>query len=156
MRALIGRKGVAPEGEKEEGDLRTPAGRYALGTVFGRAESVEGLQMPYRQATRNDHWVDDPDSERYNQWVRLKSGEKPLWKSAERLRVSSYEHAVVVNYNMDPVTPGKGSAIFLHQTGDFKKGSSGCIAVSREDMLKILEWLQEDARPHIEIRARKA
>jgi L,D-peptidoglycan transpeptidase YkuD (ErfK/YbiS/YcfS/YnhG family) len=68
------------------------------------------------------------------------------WKSAERLADyrKQYEYAITIDYNVDPVVPGKVSAIFLHvATG---KPTAGCIAVPRAAMVFLLGFIGKDTR----------
>ena len=68
MDAVIGRNGVAPPGEKREGDGRTPSGLFRLKTAFGYPPSVPS-QMPYRQSQEDDLWIDDSNDAL---WVLLR------------------------------------------------------------------------------------
>ncbi|MFN8929015.1 MAG: L,D-transpeptidase family protein [Alphaproteobacteria bacterium] len=43
-----------------------------------------------------------------------------------------------MGYNDDPVIPGRGSAIFLHLAQPDWRGTEGCIAIARADMLELL------------------
>ena len=145
--ASIGRNGFAPYGEKREGDGRTPSGLYRLGTAFGYAESA-ATKMPYRQSQPDDVWIDDPNAPDYNRWVkqsqtRALSFEK--MKRADHL----YKHGMVIEYNTDPVIKGHGSAIFLHIWAGSKSTTAGCVAVSEENLLRILNWLDPAAKPAI-------
>ncbi len=145
--AMIGRNGFAPPGEKREGDGRTPAGTYYLGFAFGYLPKVDSA-MPYRRMTKNDIWVDDPASPDYN---RPKKRGETQAKSFEDMVLPDdrYKYGIVIRYNMDPVVPGHGSAIFLHVWKDPKTPTSGCVAVSEENMLKLLKWLDPGKRPVI-------
>ena len=139
----VGKNGVSAE--SQEGDYRTPKGLFSLGFAFG-TENLTDLSIPYRQLNENCYWVDDPESKFYNQWQETTN---VTWKSAEHLidYAASYQYTVVVNYNMNPIVPYKGSAIFLHcATGSY---TAGCIAVPTADMRKILYWLKEAANPMI-------
>ncbi len=142
---LIGEKGFAPIGEKREGDGKTPSGIFPLGTAFGYDSSVE-TKMPYRQATEEDFWVDDVNSEDYNRWVKG----KPHAASWERMKREDdkYKYGVVIEYNTKPIVKGNGSAIFLHV---WKSGesTSGCVSMSEEMVLKILGWLDPAKKPLI-------
>ncbi len=141
----IGEKGFATIGEKREGDGKTPSGIFPLGIAFGYDPSV-ATRMPYRQATEDDFWVDDVNSEDYNQWVR---GE-PNAASREKMKRDDdqYKYGVVIEYNTHPIVKGNGSAIFLHV---WKPGesTSGCVAMSEEMVLKILGWLDPAQKPLI-------
>jgi L,D-peptidoglycan transpeptidase YkuD (ErfK/YbiS/YcfS/YnhG family) len=145
--AMIGRNGFAPSGEKREGDGRTPPGVYSLGFAFGYGPKIDSA-MPYRQMTLSDIWVDDPSSPDYN---RLKKRGDTKAKSFEDMVLPDdrYKYGIVIRYNMDPVVPAHGSAIFLHTWKDPKTPTSGCVAISEEGILKLLKWLDPRKRPVI-------
>ncbi|HLD69441.1 MAG TPA: L,D-transpeptidase family protein [Candidatus Omnitrophota bacterium] len=146
MQAVIGRNGFARAGEKREGDGQTPTGIYAIRRAFGYPENIS-TSLLYRQATDNDFWVDDYNSAQYNQWVEG----APQAKSFERLKRDDdlYKYAIVIEYNTDPMINGYGSAIFLHIWRDRDHETSGCVAVSEENILKLLSWLSIDQNPMI-------
>ena len=146
MPAMLGKNGVARIFDKKEGDGRTPLGIFKLRRAFGYLPSVE-TGLVYTQVTENDFWVDDPDSPQYNQWVKG----PPNAKSFEKLRRDDdlYKYAIVIEYNTDPIIPGKGSAIFLHVWRDDKTPTAGCVAVSEENLLKLLQWLDSKKEPVI-------
>ena len=102
-------------------------------------------KLPYRQATADDFWVDDPASPQYNRWVSGKTDAK----SFEKLRQPAYKYAAVIEYNTDPVVPGKGSAIFLHVWSGPEKATAGCVAVRAQTMQDLLSWLDKDRHPVI-------
>ncbi len=142
---LIGNKGFAAIDMKREGDGKTPSGIFSLGIAFGYEPSI-GTGMVYRQATEDDFWVDDVNSEDYNRWVKG----KPDAASFEKMKRDDdkYEYGVVIEYNTHPVVKGRGSAIFLHV---WKPGeaTSGCVAMSEETVLAILGWLNPARKPLI-------
>ncbi len=141
----IGEKGFARIGDKREGDGKSPSGVFPLGIAFGYDPSVE-TKMPYRQATEDDFWVDDANSEDYNKWVKG----KPNAASWEKMKRDDdrYKYGVVIEYNTDPIVKGKGSAIFLHV---WKDGGAtlGCVSMPEEMVLKILGWLDPAKKPLI-------
>jgi len=141
----IGEMGFAAIDNKKEGDGKSPSGVFPLGIAFGYDPSVV-TKMPYRQATEDDFWVDDVNSEDYNQWVK---GE-PNAASWEKMRRDDdqYKVGVVIEYNMYPIVKGKGSAIFLHV---WKGGGAtlGCVSMPEEMVLKILGWLDPAKKPLI-------
>jgi L,D-peptidoglycan transpeptidase YkuD (ErfK/YbiS/YcfS/YnhG family) len=145
--AMIGRNGFAQSGEKREGDGKTPSGIYYLGFTFGYSPKIDST-MPYRHMTRNDIWVDDPASPDYN---RLKKCGETRAKSFEDMVLPDdrYKYGIVIRYNMDPVVPDHGSAIFLHVWKDPKTATSGCVAISEENMLRLLKWLDPGKNPVI-------
>jgi len=144
--AVIGRNGLASIGGKKEGDGKTPAGVFLLGPAFGYAPAIEtGLQ--YRQVGDLDFWVDDPQSMQYNKWV---SGTF-VARSFERMKRldNLYQYGIVIRYNMQPVIPGAGSAIFMHVWRRYNSPTSGCVALNQRNLRKILHWLNEQYQPVI-------
>ena len=145
--AVIGRNGFATTGEKREGDGKTPSGIYPLKMTFGYDESIK-TKMPYRQALADDLWIDDVNADDYNRWVK-KSETRAA--SYERMRRDDnlYKYGIVIEYNTSPVIKGNGSAIFLHIWKGESVPTAGCVAVSEENILKILQWLDPAASPLI-------
>jgi L,D-peptidoglycan transpeptidase YkuD (ErfK/YbiS/YcfS/YnhG family) len=88
-----------------------------------------------------DGWCDDPTDSLYNKPVML-----PYHASAESLwrEDDIYDVIVVLGHNDDPAKPGKGSAIFLHIANDDFKGTEGCIALKKEDLLELLPILKSN------------
>lgn len=145
MDGVIGKNGFAPPGEKNEGDGRTPSGIFPLGTVFGYELSFP-TRMSYRQATADDLWVDDVHADDYNRWVTKGATEAA---SVERMRRDDdlYKLGIVVEYNTNPVIKGRGSAIFFHLWKEKGMPTAGCIALSEEDLGKIVRWLDPASQP---------
>jgi L,D-peptidoglycan transpeptidase YkuD (ErfK/YbiS/YcfS/YnhG family) len=136
--AAVGRTGIKTD--KCEGDGATPAGSYPLVSVFYRQDRIAtpASGLPTRSLAPRDGWVDDPGDPNYNRLVAL-----PYPASAERMWLDGglYDALVVIGYNMDPVVPGAGSAIFLHiATADFAP-TEGCVAVEKEVLLGLLPLL---------------
>lgn len=145
LTAAVGRNGFAKRGEKREGDGRSPSGLFPLESVFGYAPSA-ATGMPYRQATEDDIWVDDPDSPQYNRWVR--KGESAA-ASYEVMKLPDlrYRHGVVIGYNRNPVVQGAGSAIFLHAWLERGRSTAGCVALQEEDLVRLIAWLDPARQP---------
>jgi L,D-peptidoglycan transpeptidase YkuD (ErfK/YbiS/YcfS/YnhG family) len=146
FRATIGEKGFASMDKKREGDGQSPTGIFSLGTAFGYARSAR-TKMPYRQATDNDFWVDDVHSDDYNKWINGRPGTT----SVEKMRREDdlYKYGVVIEYNMNPIVRGKGSAIFLHVWRGEGIPTLGCVAVAEDNILRLLGWLDPAKRPLI-------
>ncbi|MBI4633408.1 MAG: L,D-transpeptidase family protein [Deltaproteobacteria bacterium] len=145
MDGVIGKNGFAPQGEKREGDGRTPSGIFPLGMVFGYQPSFP-TRMSYRQTDADDLWVDDVQADDYNRWTT-----KGTTKAAsfERMRRDDdlYKLGVVVEYNTNPVIKGYGSAIFFHLWRGKGIPTAGCVALSEEDLGRIVRWLDPAAQP---------
>jgi L,D-peptidoglycan transpeptidase YkuD (ErfK/YbiS/YcfS/YnhG family) len=52
-----------------------------------------------------------------------------------------YDALVVIGYNMDPITPGAGSAIFLHVASADFAPTAGCVAVNKQVLLGLIPLL---------------
>jgi len=144
MKAMIGKNGFAPPGAKREGDGRTPSGVFPLGTAFGYDPYVE-TRMPYRQATAEDVWVDDPEAVDYNRWVK-KGQTKAASFEIMRREDHLYRYGIVIEYNTDPVVKGHGSAIFFHVWLHSSESTHGCVALSEDNMRRVLRWLEPEAK----------
>jgi L,D-peptidoglycan transpeptidase YkuD (ErfK/YbiS/YcfS/YnhG family) len=144
--AVIGLKGFAKPGEKKEGDRKTPSGIFELGDVFGYSATA-ATRMPYRQSTEDDKFIDDVQSDAYNTWVKGPTAAKSFEKM--KRKDGLYEYGVVVNYNMNPVIKGNGSAIFIHVWRSPTSGTAGCVALAKEHVISILKWLDPKLKPKL-------
>lgn len=143
--AIIGKNGVSAH--HVEGDMASPIGLYKLGVAFSTEEAVP-FDYPCRTIGPNSWWVDDPASPLYNQWVECETPEG--FSSAEKLdsQPQAYHYGMVVEYNTDPIIPGRGSAIFFHCYGRLGY-THGCVSVEECVMLEVLKWLRPECAPHI-------
>lgn len=141
----VGANGVSRE--SYEGSRMTPAGVFPIGEAFYIEEKPKTGLSTF-QITENTYWVDDEDSELYNQRIEL-DGEK-TWQSAERMieYTDAYKYGFVVEYNQNPVEPGRGSAIFFHVG---QQPTLGCIATTEDMVLAYLAELSKDMHPYIVI-----
>jgi D-alanyl-D-alanine dipeptidase len=137
--------------QKVEGDKKSPAGVFRLIQAFGY-EAVDAVGIsgfPYQQVT--GHWkcVDDVKSDYYNQLVDDRQVDVVDWNSHEEMKRTDdlYQLGVVVEHNGRPVAPGAGSCIFLHLWRNSGQGTSGCTAMAKDNMVKLLQWLDEGAKP---------
>jgi L,D-peptidoglycan transpeptidase YkuD (ErfK/YbiS/YcfS/YnhG family) len=137
----LGKGGIIPAADKREGDGRSPIGLWPLRRVLYRADrgARPKTAMPAQAIHREDGWCDDPADPAYNRPVAL-----PYPASAERLwrEDSLYDLIVVLGHNDDPVTPGAGSAIFLHLARPDYAPTEGCVALARPDLERLLALAQ--------------
>jgi len=139
----------ADDPAKHEGDGKSPAGVFRLGTAFGyAAQPLAGWKMPYRPLTPSTECVDDPDSQFYNR-IADRTAVTPDWNSSEHMRDTGeyYRWGLVVEHNVDPATPGSGSCIFLHIWGGPGRGTAGCTAMERPELETVLAWLDPQRYP---------
>jgi D-alanyl-D-alanine dipeptidase len=141
---------------KKEGDGKSPAGVFALGTAFGDApQALPGLKLPYLELTPSIECVDDPHSKFYNR-VLDRNTVAPDWHSSEHMRNvgEAYRWGIVVGHNGGaaqsndrPPIPGGGSCVFLHIWSGPGHGTAGCTAMAQSNLETLLLWLDPKREP---------
>jgi L,D-peptidoglycan transpeptidase YkuD (ErfK/YbiS/YcfS/YnhG family) len=142
--ADVGRRGV---GRTHEGAERTPAGVFTLTRAFGNQPN-NGTRLPYFLAGPDDWWDENPRSAAYNE--RVISPTSPGGRSENLYYAGpAYAHAVVINYNTDPVVRGAGSGFFLHVGNG--EPTAGCVAIPAAALNQVMRWLDPSRHPVISI-----
>jgi L,D-peptidoglycan transpeptidase YkuD (ErfK/YbiS/YcfS/YnhG family) len=158
----IGRNGSAwgsglGEGQqgprKREGDGRSPAGVFDIGTAFGYTARIDS-QMPYRQMQADSWCMDVPTSPLYNRIVQARDvGAEAVKGSTEAMRLDlhhegdpRYREGFVIAHNPDNV-PEAGSCIFAHLWRTPGETTAGCTAMAPADMQRLMHWLQPARTP---------
>jgi L,D-peptidoglycan transpeptidase YkuD (ErfK/YbiS/YcfS/YnhG family) len=138
LRCALGRGGVAPTGEKREGDGATPAARMKLRRVLFRADRGQPPRcaLPVEPVAPSDGWCDDPAHRSYNRPVQLPfdGSHEALWRDD-----AVYDVIGVLGWNDEPVERGRGSAIFLHVARADYRPTQGCVALAERDLRAVLE-----------------
>ena len=145
---------IEPEPVKIEGDGKSPAGVFALGTAFGdAAQPLPGIKLPYLVLTPSIECVDDASSKNYNRIVD-RSTVAPDWNSSEHMRDvgESYRWGIVIDHNATvpgstTPRPGGGSCVFLHIWHSPDRGTAGCTAMTGDNLESLLLWLDPARRP---------
>lgn len=148
----IGLHGAAPAPPvKREGDMKSPAGAFALSSAFGYQPKGAGVKMPYLQLTQSIECVDDGSSAHYNQLVDKKQVKPQDWTSGEHMNRADdlYRLGVVVDHNSGTPVANGGSCVFLHIRGRDASTTAGCTALDAKDMEEVLAWLDPDAKPSL-------
>lgn len=139
--------GVHGVGPTREGLGRTPTGIFTLTQAFG-SQASNGTKLPYFRAGPDDWWDEDPASPAYNRHVR--TAVSPGGESENLYDAGAvYAHAVVINYNTDPVVKGAGSGFFLHVSSGYP--TAGCVAINSRVLNEIMRWLVPLDHPVISI-----
>lgn len=141
---------------KKEGDGKSPAGVFTLGTAFGDdSQPLRGLKMRYLSLTSAIECVDDIGSKYYNRVID-RSTVAPDWSSSEHMRAvgEAYRWGIVVGHNgivteanTNPPIPGAGSCVFLHIWGSLTQGTAGCTAMPQSELETLLTWLDPARKP---------
>lgn len=143
----IGKSGITKD--KIEGDHASPAGLYPLKTLYYRADKLDcpDTVLSCKEITRNDGWCDDPTNLAYNKPVSLpfSASHEALWRDD-----NLYDLIIALGHNDNPPIPGKGSCIFIHIAKDLYDGTEGCIALNKQDFLKVLLNIKPDTQIEIE------
>ena len=94
-------------------------------------------------------WCDDPRSKQYNKLIKLPSNYR--YEKLYR-KENIYDIVLVLNFNMNPISKNRGSAIFIHVANKNFKKTQGCIALKKIHLLKIIEEFKNNTQIKIEIR----
>jgi L,D-peptidoglycan transpeptidase YkuD (ErfK/YbiS/YcfS/YnhG family) len=149
----VGRNGLADR--RREGDGTTPTGIYTIGRVIYGNAANPGVRYRYRRLVCGDWWNEDPRSPTYNTFQHVRCGTRPpfrtttpgLWQDKR-----AYHHFAVIEFNMRPIVPGRGSGIFLHaKTGN---STNGCVSLDLPRLIAVLKWLDPAKKPRIAIGTR--
>jgi len=150
-----GDSGAQQPGEpvKQEGDGRSPAGVFALGSAFGYAATAD-TALPYQPMLASSYCMDVPDSPYYNRIVDAEVvGTDAVEGSTEPMRLDlhdpgdvRYREGFVIEHNPG-AEPRRGSCIFAHLWRTPGEATSGCTAMQPEHMAALLKWLDPVQKP---------
>jgi L,D-peptidoglycan transpeptidase YkuD (ErfK/YbiS/YcfS/YnhG family) len=156
-------RGIHGTGEpglaKREGDGRSPAGVFVIGTIYGNeARLPDGADFLFRQVTDYDAWPDDPKNPFYNRHVIVDEARPPAWFASQRMRTGdpAYRWRVEIRHNADPIEPGAGSATFFHVRRGETRRTSGCTTMAEPALRDLVVWLRVPAKPHYVLLPRAA
>jgi L,D-peptidoglycan transpeptidase YkuD (ErfK/YbiS/YcfS/YnhG family) len=139
----LGRAGIARS--KREGDGATPAGTLRPLLVLYRPDRMHrpATELPIRPVRPDDGWCDDPEDRNYNRAITLPypARHERLWRSDHL-----YDLLVVLDWNLEPAVPNRGSAIFLHLERLDGGPTEGCIAVSVAAMRRLIPQMNGATR----------
>ena len=142
LKCSIGKNGI--KSKKKEGDKCTPKGVFSLGKLYYRADRVKKptTKISTKIIKKNMGWCDDVTSKFYNKEMKINKNIKheKLYRND-----NVYDYLIIINYNTKKIKPGKGSAIFLHLTKNYKK-TLGCVAVKKKDFLIILKLITKNTK----------
>lgn len=142
----------APDREgptKREGDGKSPAGVFEIGSAFGYAdEPPKGTRLDYTSSGTGDlECIDDPASEHYAKIVERKQVPSD-WESSEQLLRDDALYTWVVDILHNPDRkPSAGSCIFLHVWGGPESSTVGCTAMEEPRLVDLIKALDPAAKP---------
>ena len=143
FKCSLGKAGIRKK--KKEGDNITPKGIYKIIKIYYRDDRIKKISSKFKliKITKNMGWCDDPKSKKYNQLIKL-----PNRYSHEKFfkKDNSYDLIVILNYNINPIIKNKGSAIFIHIAKKNYKSTAGCIALKKDDLLKLIKIIDTNTK----------
>jgi L,D-peptidoglycan transpeptidase YkuD (ErfK/YbiS/YcfS/YnhG family) len=135
---------------KKEGDNKSPAGIFTIGTAFGYTDvqNATWIKDRYLKASDTLICVDDVHSPYYNTLLQ-KDTAKSTYKSHEEMHLKKdyYKWGLFINHNAGNVVPGDGSCIFMHIWGSNTEGTEGCTAMAENNLLRLLHWVNVKDNP---------
>ena len=147
FRCALGKSGI---GDKEiEGDNVTPRGIYRIVKIYYRKDRIKKISSKFKlvEITKIMGWCNDIKSKKYNQLIKL-----PTKYSHEKLyrKDNVYDLILVLNYNMKPTIKNKGSAIFIHVTRENYQSTQGCIALKKNNLIKLISKINKNIKIKID------
>ncbi|HWD08879.1 MAG TPA: L,D-transpeptidase family protein, partial [Actinomycetota bacterium] len=148
-----GRVGVTGVSDhRREGDGSTPTGAYGIGSVIYGIAANPGVAYSYHQLVCGDWWDEDPATPAYNTFQHVACGQAPPFGGGSEAlwtETVAYQHFVVVDYNTNPVVPGAGSGVFIHD--DVAGPTAGCVSLPPAELDVLLNWLSPAKSPLVVI-----
>ena len=145
LKCCIGKSGI--NNNKKEGDKSTPSGVFQLGNIFYRSDRVAKpfTKLKCIKINKNMGWCNDPLSNFYNKKIKIskKIKHEKLFRKDYK-----YNYFLVIKYNYLKTISGKGSAIFIHLTKNYKP-TAGCIGLKEKDLLILLKLINKQTKINI-------
>lgn len=138
---------------KREGDNRSPAGVFRIGTAFGYAAHA-ATALPYRALSASDWCMDVSGSAHYNRIVdadvvgadAVKGSSEPMRRDLHADGDQRYRLGFVIEHNAQ-AAPSSGSCIFAHLWKSPSDATAGCMAMAPPLMQSLLAWLKPQDHP---------
>jgi len=143
FKCCIGKNGLTKN--KIEGDKKTPEGYYALGNLYYRKDrnSKPKTKLKCIPIKSNMGWCNDiTNKKNYNRLIKVNN--KIKYEKLYR-KDYKYDFLIPIKYNSKKIKLGKGSAIFIHLTNNYKP-TAGCVALSKKDLLILLKIINKKTK----------
>jgi L,D-peptidoglycan transpeptidase YkuD (ErfK/YbiS/YcfS/YnhG family) len=143
FRCALGKGGIKQK--EREGDFITPKGKFKLIKIYYRSDRIKKISSVLKKIKikKNMGWCDDVSSNYYNKQIKInkKFSHEKLYR-----KDNVYDIVVVLNYNLNPIIKGKGSAIFLHVAKKNYKKTQGCIALKKNELLNLVSKIKRNTQ----------
>lgn len=137
--AVVGKNGP---GKQSEGDTKTPLGTWTVGEAYGINEDP-GSKIKYTKVTEDMYWcATGSNAKNYNKLIYKSDNPEADYSEDEHL----IDYPTVYNYLLDlgynaACAPYAGNAIFLHCWKGPDSPTGGCVGISEENMVKVLQTI---------------
>ena len=143
IKCCVGKKGIHKI--KFEGDNKTPKGTFRIGNLYFRKDRNKKpvTKLKCISIKKKMVWCNDIESKKYyNKLINIDKKYKyeKLFRSDYK-----YDYLIPISYNTKQRIIGKGSAIFIHLTKNYKK-TAGCIALKKKDFLILLKLVKPNMK----------
>jgi len=137
----IGKNGVTKL--KREGDRKTPTGQHKIVGMLYRPDRISRPRKWALPLRPRDIWSDDVKDPNYNLMGTLPNsfGHERLYR-ADHL----YDLIIITNWNWPYAVKGRGSAIFIHSWRRKGYPTEGCLALSKDNLLKVAKFIDFGSR----------
>jgi len=134
----LGKNGLNKK--KIEGDKSTPIGIFSFGELYIRTDKIKIIKTNFKHIniTKTMAWSDNPKSKHYNKLINVQDDHTEKMYRKDDL----YDLLLVINYNIHPIIPFKGSGIFIHIAKKNYSPTTGCIGLKIDDFKEILSTLK--------------
>ena len=146
FRCALGKGGIKQK--EREGDFITPKGKFKLIKIYYRSDRIKKISSVLKKIKikKNMGWCDDVSSNYYNKQIKIN---KKISHEKLHRKDNVYDIIVVLNYNLNPIIKGKGSAIFLHVAKKNYNKTQGCIALKKNELLSLVSKIKKNTQIRI-------
>ena len=146
FRCALGKGGIKQK--EREGDFITPKGKFKLIKIYYRSDRIKKINSTLKKIKikKNMGWCNDVSSNYYNKQIKIN---KKISHESLHRKDNVYDIIVVLNYNLNPIIKGKGSAIFLHVAKKNYNKTQGCIALKKNELLYLVSKIKKNTQIRI-------
>ena len=141
LKCCIGKKGF--NSNKKEGDYSTPKGLFNLKKLYFRKDRIGNPKCGINKKVikKEMAWCDNPSHKRYNEEIKThnKNFKENLYREDHK-----YDYIITISHNEKKIS-GKGSAIFIHLTDDYKP-TAGCVSLKKKDFEILLKLIDKKTK----------
>jgi len=142
FKCCVGKNGTT--NKKIEGDKKTPKGLFSLGNIYYRKDrNLKPItKLNSIPINKKMGWCNDVKSKKYNKLINI---DKKIKYEKMFRKDYKYDFLILIKYNTKKTIIGKGSAIFIHLTKNYKP-TAGCIALKKKDLLILLKLINKKTK----------